>query len=68
MDRDVLYDRILGYLACACMGDVIGAPAEQRSIVEIQHLHQEVLEVNGLELEGTAARFSSLVADKAGIR
>jgi ADP-ribosylglycohydrolase len=38
MDRDFLYDRILGSLACACMGDAMGAPTEQRSIGEIQRL------------------------------
>lgn len=36
MDRDELYDRILGSLAMACIGDAMGAPTEQRSMREIR--------------------------------
>lgn len=36
MDRDFIEDRILGSLACACIGDALGAPTEQRSISEIR--------------------------------
>lgn len=35
MQQDVLYDKILGTLATACIGDALGAPTEQRSIEEI---------------------------------
>lgn len=38
MDRQVLYDRILGSLAGACIGDALGAPTEQRSRGQIQQL------------------------------
>ena len=38
MDKSVLYDRILGSLATACIGDALGAPTEQRSIDEIHTL------------------------------
>jgi len=38
MNRDHLYDRVLGSLATACIGDALGAPAEQRSPREIQRL------------------------------
>jgi ADP-ribosylglycohydrolase len=36
VNREELYDRILGSLATACIGDALGAPTEQRSIREIQ--------------------------------
>ncbi len=36
MNREQLYDRVLGSLATACIGDALGAPAEQRSPREIQ--------------------------------
>lgn len=36
MEQDVLYDKILGALATACIGDALGAPTEQRSIEEIR--------------------------------
>jgi len=36
MNPDHLYDRVLGSLATACIGDALGAPAEQRSPREIQ--------------------------------
>lgn len=35
MNHDHLYDRVLGSLATACIGDALGAPAEQRSPREI---------------------------------
>ncbi|HEU5430322.1 MAG TPA: ADP-ribosylglycohydrolase family protein, partial [Thermomicrobiales bacterium] len=39
MTRDIdLYDRVLGSLAWACIGDALGAPTEQRSIDEIRAL------------------------------
>jgi ADP-ribosylglycohydrolase len=36
VDRADLYDRILGSLATACIGDALGAPTEQRSVAEIR--------------------------------
>lgn len=36
MNRNHIYDRVLGSLATACIGDAMGAPAEQRSPREIQ--------------------------------
>lgn len=36
VNREELYDRILGSLATACIGDALGAPTEQRSIREIR--------------------------------
>lgn len=36
MNRNHLYDRVLGSLATACIGDALGAPAEQRSPREIE--------------------------------
>ena len=38
MNRTHLYDRVLGSLASACIGDALGAPAEQRSPAEIEQL------------------------------
>lgn len=38
MNPTHLYDRILGCLATACIGDALGAPAEQRSPAEIARL------------------------------
>ena len=38
MNRAHLYDRVLGSLATACIGDALGAPAEQRSPREIVQL------------------------------
>jgi ADP-ribosylglycohydrolase len=38
VDRRILYDRVLGSLACACIGDALGAPTEQRSIGEIRRI------------------------------
>ncbi len=38
MEREALHDRILGSLACACVGDALGAPTEQRSIGEIRRI------------------------------
>lgn len=35
MNREHLHDRVLGSLATACIGDALGAPAEQRSPREI---------------------------------
>jgi ADP-ribosylglycohydrolase len=35
-DEIDLYDRVLGSLAWACIGDALGAPTEQRSIAEIR--------------------------------
>lgn len=36
MKRTDVYDRVLGSLATACIGDALGMPAEQRSPAEIQ--------------------------------
>ena len=38
MNHAHLYDRVLGSLASACIGDALGAPAEQRSPAEIEQL------------------------------
>lgn len=38
MNRTDLYDRVLGSLAGACIGDALGAPSEQRSPAEIEQL------------------------------
>lgn len=38
MNRTHLHDRVLGSLATACIGDALGAPAEQRSPREIVEL------------------------------
>lgn len=38
MNQSHLYDRVLGSLATACIGDALGAPAEQRSPREIVEL------------------------------
>lgn len=38
MNRTELYDRVLGSLATACIGDALGMPAEQRSPAEIQQM------------------------------
>ena len=38
MNRTELYDRVLGSLATACIGDALGMPAEQRSPAEIQQI------------------------------
>jgi len=38
MNRTEQYDRVLGSLATACIGDALGMPAEQRSPAEIQQL------------------------------
>ena len=38
MNRDHLRDRVHGSLATSCIGDALGAPAEQRSPREIQRL------------------------------
>lgn len=38
MNHAHLYDRVLGSLAAACIGDALGAPAEQRSPAEIQQI------------------------------
>lgn len=38
MNHSDLYDRVLGSLATACIGDALGAPAEQRSPSEIEQL------------------------------
>ena len=38
MNRSTLYDRVLGSLASACIGDALGMPAEQRSPAEIRAL------------------------------
>lgn len=38
MNHSDLFDRVLGSLATACIGDALGAPAEQRSPSEIEQL------------------------------
>lgn len=38
MNESLLYDRVLGSLASACIGDALGAPTEQRSIEEIRRI------------------------------
>jgi ADP-ribosylglycohydrolase len=38
MEKDLLYEKILGALAAACIGDALGAPTEQRSIDEIRRI------------------------------
>lgn len=38
MNRTKLYDRVLGSLATACIGDALGMPAEQRSPAEIEQM------------------------------
>ena len=38
MDKERIYDRVLGSLAMACIGDALGAPTEQRGIEEIRRL------------------------------
>lgn len=38
MNRTQLYDRVLGSLATACIGDALGMPTEQRSPAEIERL------------------------------
>jgi len=38
MNHTHLYDRVLGSLASACIGDALGAPAEQRSPAEIEQI------------------------------
>lgn len=38
MKRIDLYERVLGSLAAACIGDALGMPAEQRSPGEIEHI------------------------------
>jgi ADP-ribosylglycohydrolase len=38
VDKEIIYDRVLGSLAMACIGDALGAPTEQRGIEEIRHL------------------------------
>ena len=48
MNESYLYDRVLGSLATACIGDALGAPAEQRS-------PGEILELWGAPLRGFQA-------------